>query len=167
MMIVKWSVIIIALVIIAGLLAGQLGLLKGTPPADLGVHDGKLKPPSKTPNSVSSQALLYPDHPQRDYADIAPFAVSGQLDVAMDRIARIVEDMEGAKIVAREPGYLYVQFTTRLMKYVDDAEFWFDPVARVIHVRSASRLGSSDLGVNRKRIEFIRQQLQNPRSAPK
>ncbi len=166
-MIVKWSVIIIALVIIAGLLAGQLGLLKGTPPADLGVHDGKLKPPSKTPNSVSSQASLYPDHPQRDYADIAPFAVSGQLDVAMDRIARIVEDMEGAKIVAREPGYLYVQFTTRLMKYVDDAEFWFDPVARVIHVRSASRLGSSDLGVNRKRIEFIRQQLQNPRSAPK
>jgi uncharacterized protein (DUF1499 family) len=167
MMIVKWSVIIIALVIIAGLLAGQLGLLKGTPPADLGVHDGKLKPPSKTPNSVSSQASLYPDHPQRDYADIAPFAVTGQLDVAMDRIARIVEDMEGAKIVAREPGYLYVQFTTRLMKYVDDAEFWFDPVARVIHVRSASRLGSSDLGVNRKRIEFIRQQLQNPRSAPK
>ncbi len=166
-MIVKWSVIIIALVIIAGLLAGQLGLLKGTPPADLGVHDGKLKPPSKTPNNVSSQASLYPDHPQRDYADIAPFAVSGQLDVAMDRIARIVEDMEGAKIVAREPGYLYVQFTTRLMKYVDDAEFWFDPVARVIHVRSASRLGSSDLGVNRKRIEFIRQQLQNPRSAPK
>ena len=165
-MIVKWSVIIIALVIIAGLLAGQLGLLKGTPPADLGVHDGKLKPPSKTPNSVSSQASLYPDHPQRDYADIAPFAVSGQLDVAMDRIARIVEDMEGAKIVAREPGYLYVQLT-RLMKYVDDAEFWFDPVARVIHVRSASRLGSSDLGVNRKRIEFIRQQLQNPRSAPK
>ena len=166
-MIVKWSVIIIALVIIAGLLAGQLGLLKGTPPADLGVHDGKLKPPSKTPNSVSSQASLYPDHPQRDYADIAPFAVSDQLDVAMDTIARIVEDMEGAKIVAREPGYLYVQFTTRLMKYVDDAEFWFDPVARVIHVRSASRLGSSDLGVNRKRIEFIRQQLQNPRSAPK
>jgi uncharacterized protein (DUF1499 family) len=166
MMIVKWSVIIIALVIIAGLLAGQLGLLKGTPPADLGVHDGKLKPPSKTPNSVSSQASLYPDHPQRDYADIAPFAVSGQLDVAMDRIARIVKDMEGAKIVAREPGYLYVQFTTRLMKYVDDAEFWFDPVARVIHVRSASRLGSSDLGINRKRIEFIRQQLQNSRPAP-
>ena len=162
MMIVKWSVIIIALVIIAGLLAGQLGLLKGTPPADLGVHDGKLKPPSKTPNSVSSQASLYPDHPQRDYADIAPFAVSGQLDVAMDRIARIVEDMEGAKIVAREPGYLYVQFTTRLMKYVDDAEFWFDPVAGVIHMRSASRLGSSDLGVNRKRIEFIRQELLNP-----
>ena len=74
----------------------------------------------------------------------------------------IVDGMEGTKIVAREPGYLYVQFTTRLMKYVDDAEFWFDPVAGVIHVRSASRLGSSDLGVNRKRIEFIRQELQNP-----
>jgi uncharacterized protein (DUF1499 family) len=69
--------------------------------------------------------------------------------------------MDGAKIVKKEPGYLYAQFTTRLMKYVDDAEFWFDPAAGVIQVRSASRLGSSDLGVNRKRIEFIRQKLQN------
>ena len=110
---------------------------------------------------MSSQASLYPDHPQRDYADIAPFPVSGP-DATLNRIASIVDGMEGAKIVAREPGYLYVQFTTRLMKYVDDAEFWFDPVAGVIHMRSASRLGSSDLGVNRKRIEFIRQELLNP-----
>lgn len=162
MVIVKWAIIIIALVVIAGLLAGQLGLLKGTPPTDLGVHDRKLKPPSKTPNSVSSQASLYPEHPQRDYAEIAPFPISGDPAATMNRIASIVDGMEGTKIVAREPGYLYVQFTTRLMKYVDDAEFWFDPVAGVIHVRSASRLGSSDLGVNRKRIEFIRQELQNP-----
>jgi uncharacterized protein (DUF1499 family) len=67
--------------------------------------------------------------------------------------------MSGAEIVKREPGYLYVQFTTRLMKYVDDAEFWFDPDKQVIQVRSASRLGKSDLGVNRERIEFIRQKL--------
>ena len=162
MVIVKWAIIIIALVVIAGLLAGQLGLLKGTPPTDLGVHDRKLKPPSKTPNSVSSQASLYPEHPQRDYAEIVPFPISGDPAATMNRIASIVDGMEGTKIVAREPGYLYVQFTSRLMKYVDDAEFWFDPVAGVIHVRSASRLGSSDLGVNRKRIEFIRQELQNP-----
>ena len=164
MVMVKWVIIIVVLVVIAVLLAGQLGLLKGTPPTDLGVHDGRLKPPSKTPNSVSSQASLYPDHPQRSYADIAPLPPDGEPEeAALDRIASIVEAMDGAKIVKKEPGYLYAQFTTRLMKYVDDAEFWFDPAAGVIQVRSASRLGSSDLGVNRKRIEFIRQKLQNSR----
>ncbi|PTR14753.1 uncharacterized protein (DUF1499 family) [Nitrosospira sp. Nsp2] len=164
MVMVKWAIIIVALVVIAGLLAGQLGLLKGTPPTDLGLHEGRLKPPSKTPNSVSSQASLYPDHPQRSYADIAPLPANGEPEeAALDRIANIVEAMDGAKIVKKEPGYLYAQFTTRLMKYVDDAEFWFDLAAGVIQVRSASRLGSSDLGVNRKRIEFIRQKLQNSR----
>jgi uncharacterized protein (DUF1499 family) len=161
MVITKWAIIVIALVVIAGLLAGQLGLLKGTPPTDLGVQEGRLKPPSKTPNSVSSQASLYPDHPQRSYAEIAPLPGSGDPEAALDRIASIVEAMDGARIVRKEPGYLYAQFTSRLMKYVDDAEFWLDPAAGVIQVRSASRLGSSDLGVNRKRIEFIRQKLQN------
>jgi uncharacterized protein (DUF1499 family) len=161
MVIIKWAIIIIALVVIAGLLAGQLGLLKGTPPTDLGVHEGRLKPPSKTPNSVSSQASLYPDHPQRSYAEIAPLLGNGDPEATLDRIASIVEAMDGARIVRKEPGYLYAQFTSRLMKYVDDAEFWLDPAAGVIQVRSASRLGSSDLGVNRKRIEFIRQKLQN------
>ena len=87
MVIVKWAIIIIALMVIAGLLAGQLGLLKGTPPTDLGVHDRKLKPPSKTPNSVSSQASLYPEHPQRDYAEIAPFPISGDPAATMKRDA--------------------------------------------------------------------------------
>jgi uncharacterized protein (DUF1499 family) len=159
MIIIKWVLVIIALVVLTGLLAGQLGLLKGTPPTDLGVHGGKLKPPSKTPNSVSSQASLYPDHPQRTYADIAPLPLRGDANATLDRIAAIIESMEGGKIIRREPGYIYAQFTTRLMKYVDDAEFWYDPSAEVIQVRSASRLGSSDLGVNRKRIESIRQKL--------
>jgi uncharacterized protein (DUF1499 family) len=159
MVILKWALIIIAVVVITGLVAGQLGLLKGTPPTDLGVHDGRLKPPSKTPNSVSSQTSLYPDHPQRDYADIAPLPLKGEPEATLDHIAAIIEGMEGGKVIKREPGYLYAQFTTRLMKYVDDVEFWFDPDAKVIHFRSASRLGSSDLGVNRKRIESIREKL--------
>jgi len=159
MTIIKWGLIIIALVIITGLVVGQLGLLKGSPPTDLGVHDGRLKRPSNTPNSVSSQASLYPDHPQRAYADIAPLPLKGDANATLDRIAGIIESMEGGKIVKKEPGYIYAQFTTRLMKYVDDVEFWYDPAAKVIQVRSASRLGSSDLGVNRKRIESIRQKL--------
>ena len=159
MAIVKWGIVIISLVVVTGLLAGQLGLLRGTPPADLGIRDGRLKPPSNTPNSVSSQASFYPDHPQRAYADIAPLPMRGNANETLDLIAGIIEAMEGGKIIKREPAYMYAQFTTRLMKYVDDAEFWFDPSAQVIQVRSASRLGSSDLGVNRKRIEFIRQRL--------
>jgi len=159
MVVIKWLLIVVAFIVIAGVVVGQLGLLKGTPPTDLGVHEGRLKPPSKTPNSVSSQAPLYPDHPQRAYASIAPLPLKGDAGITLDRIASIIEAMDGAKVVRREPGYLYAQFTTRLMKYVDDTEFWFDPAAGVIQVRSSSRLGSSDLGVNRERIEFIRQEL--------
>lgn len=160
--IIQWLLLVIALVVIAGVLAGQLGLLQGKPPIDLGVHEGRLKPPSKTPNSVSSQAPLYPDHPQRIYASIAPLPLKGDTGTTLSQIASIIEPMDGGQIVKREQDYLYVQFTTRIMKYVDDAEFWFDPAAGVIQVRSASRLGSSDLGVNRERIEFIRQKLGSP-----
>ena len=65
----------------------------------------------------------------------------------------------GAAVIRSEPDYLYAQYTTRLMKYVDDVEFWFDPAKKVIQVRSASRLGSRDFGVNRSRIEAIRLRL--------
>jgi uncharacterized protein (DUF1499 family) len=68
----------------------------------------------------------------------------------------IVEATPGARVVQSEPRYLYATMTTRLMKYTDDVEFAVDPVASVIHVRSSSRLGRRDLGVNRARIEAIR-----------
>ena len=160
MIIVKWFVIVVVLLIVVAIAAGQLGFLQGTPPTDLGVRDGKLKPPSLTENSVTSQAGLYPDHPQRKYADIAPLALKGDGPATIARIKAIVEGMDGAKMVKSEPGYLYAQFTTRLMKYVDDVEFWFDPAANVIQVRSASRVGRGDLGVNRKRIEAVRAALE-------
>ncbi len=153
-----WLVIVIVLLALLAVAAGQLGWLRGTPPTDLGVHDGRLKPPSMTENSVSSQATLYPDHPQRNYADIAPLAVKGGGPATMARIKMVVEGMAGATMVKSEPDYLYAQFTTGLMKFVDDAEFWFDPANNVIQVRSASRLGSKDFSVNRKRIEAVRWQ---------
>lgn len=161
MTLIKWGFILLVLGAVTGLLAGRFGLLKGTAPTDLGVHDGKLKPPARTPNSVSSQASLYPDHPQRAYADIPPLQLRGNPVATLDHIAGIIENMQGGSIIERKPDYIYAQFTTRLMKYVDDGEFWFDPAAGVIQVRSASRLGHSDMGVNRKRIEFIRGELEN------
>ena len=159
MFIVKWSLILVVVLAIALVGAGQFGLLKGTPPSDLGVRDGRLKAPSPTPNSVSSQAMLYPDHPMRVNAEIAPLALRGDGPATLAKIKAIVEGTDGAVVVKAEPGYLYAQFTTRLMKYTDDVEFWFDPAAGVVQVRSASRIGRGDLGANRKRIEVIRQRL--------
>jgi len=71
----------------------------------------------------------------------------------------VIEAMPGAKVVQSRDDYLYAQFTSRLMRYVDDTEFWFDPAAGVVQVRSASRLGERDFNVNRERIESIRRQL--------
>jgi uncharacterized protein (DUF1499 family) len=159
MAIVKWLLISVVLLAVVVTLAGQLGLLRGRAPADLGPRDGRLKPPSMTPNSVSSQAGLYPDHPMRDYARIDPFPVQGSGPQTIERIRRVVEPMEGAKIVQATSAYLHVEFTTRQMKFVDDAEFWFDPQAGVVQVRSASRMGRKDFGVNRARIEAIRSRL--------
>lgn len=156
MLLLKWIVIVLIVLVLAAVAAGQAGLLAGKAPPDLGVRDGKLKPPSKTENSVSSQAALYPDHPQRRYAEIAPLALRGDGPATLAKIKAVVEAMPGAKVVKSEPDYLYAQYTTKLMKYVDDVEFWYDPAAQVIQVRSASRLGKSDLGVNRKRVEAVR-----------
>ncbi len=154
-----WLFIVIVLLALLAVVAGQLGLLQRTPPTDLGARDGRLKPPSMTENSVTSQAALYPDHPQRNYADIAPLAVKGDGPATLARIKAIVESMSGAKVVKSDPDYLYAQFATQFMKFVDDVEFWFDPASSVIQVRSASRVGRRDFGVNRKRIEAVRVEL--------
>ncbi len=160
MLIVKWFVIVVLLLIVVAVAAGQLRFLQGTAPTDLGVRGGKLKPPSMTENSVTSQAALYPDHPQRKYADIAPLPLKGDGPATLAKIKAIVEGMDGAKVIKSEPDYLYAQFTSRLMKFVDDVEFWFDPAANAIQVRSASRVGRGDMGVNRKRIEAVRAALE-------
>jgi len=152
--------LILLVVMVAGAIgAGRAGLLQGSAPADLGVREGRLKPPAETPNSVSSQAALYPTHPQRQNADIVPLPLRGDGAVTIARIKAVVEAMPGAKVVRSDPDYLYAQFTTRLMKFVDDVEFWYDPVAQVVQVRSASRLGESDLGLNRQRVEAVRTAL--------
>ena len=159
MAVLKWLLIGVALVVVLAVLAGQLGLMQSQPPTDLGVREGRLKPPAKTPNSVTSQAALYPDHPMRDAAQIAPLALRGDGAATLKRLQAVVEGMAGARVVKVEPGYLYAQFTTPLMKFVDDVEFWFDPAAGVVQVRSASRVGHGDRGLNRARVEAIRAKL--------
>lgn len=159
MLTLKWFLVLILILVILAILAGQLGMFKGVAPNDLGVAEGRLKLPADTPNSVSSQADLYPNHPQHSYARIEPLPSVGDSKSTLGRIKAIIESMPGSEVITYQEHYLYVQFTTRVMKFVDDAEFWFDPQSNVVQVRSASRLGKSDLGVNRKRIEWIRRQL--------
>lgn len=139
------------------LLAGQLGWLRGQRPADLGVRDGRLTPPSLTDNSVSSQAGLYPDRPGHQLAVIQPFpAHGGDLAASMERLSALLQATPGITIVTRQPGYLHAEAETRWLRFVDDLEFWANPATGVIEVRSASRLGKKDFGVNRRRIEALR-----------
>lgn len=142
------------------LIAGQLGLLKGSAPKNLGVKNGLFRPPSLTPNSVSSQADLHVNHPQQAYSRIEPLRFTGDGTQAMDRLEALVRATDRTEVVTREPGYLYAQSTTALLKFTDDIEFGLDTSNSVIHVRSASRLGSKDFNVNRARVEAIRAQFE-------
>lgn len=138
------------------LLLGQLGLLAGNPPDGLGVQDGRLKAPRSTPNSVSSQAMLHPSHPRHLEAQIAPLAYSGDGNAAMTRLAGLLAQMPRTKLVAQEAGYLRFECGSRWLKFADDLEFLLDDGAKLIQVRSASRLGRRDFDVNRERVESIR-----------
>jgi uncharacterized protein (DUF1499 family) len=142
------------------LLAGRFGAFAGDVPTDLGVRDGRLKAPSPTPNSVSSQADLWPEHPMREPSRIAPLPLlPAGAPATMNRLRALAEAMPGASVVTANREYLRVQFETRWLGFVDDAEFWAEPGAGVVQVRSASRLGRRDFGTNRARIEAIRAQL--------
>jgi len=138
------------------LAAGQAGLFAGTAPAGLGVSNGRLALPSPTPNSVSSQAALYPDHPQHLYAAMEPLRFAGDGEQALRRLEKLVGGLERVRIVERREDYLRAEASSRWMGFRDDVEFWLDAPAGRVHFRSASRLGRSDLGVNRARMENIR-----------
>lgn len=129
-------------------------MFAGSRPKNLGVTDGRLAPPRRTPNCVSSQA----DPADKQHL-IAPIAFAGSPVGAMDTLRRIVEGMEGSSVVRQDADYLYAEYRSRLMGFVDDVEFSVSAKEGVIHVRSASRLGRRDYGVNRARVESIRLQF--------
>ena len=124
-------------------------------PDNLGVTQGRLAQPKRTPNSVSSQA-----DPSDAEHYIAAIPFKGSAVEAMAAARRAVEGMQGATVIRHEGNYLYAEFRTKLMRFVDDVEFFFDEKAGPIHVRSASRLGRRDFGVNRARIEALRSRIE-------
>jgi uncharacterized protein (DUF1499 family) len=123
-------------------------MFAGKRPHNLGYENGRLAPCKRSPNCVSSQA---------DPADaehyIAPLALKGD---AIAQVRKAVESLPRTSIIQAEPGYLHAEFRSKLMGFVDDVEFLFDPAKGVVHVRSASRLGRRDFGVNRERVEQLR-----------
>lgn len=123
----------------------------GQRPTNLGVSDGKLAACPGTPNCVSSQS-------EDAQSTIDPLPLKGSAAESIQAIADIVKSMELTEIVEQSDRYLYAEFTSKLMGFVDDVEFYADETDNLMHVRSASRLGKSDLGVNRKRVEAIRGQ---------
>jgi uncharacterized protein (DUF1499 family) len=127
-------------------------------PDNLGVMSGRLAPCKRTPNCVSSQA----DRSDQEHY-IAPIAFKGTTAQAMAAARKAIESMERSTIVHEEPGYAYAEFRSKLLGYVDDVELLYDDNAGVFHVRSASRLGRRDFGVNRKRVEEIRRLLTSAR----
>lgn len=131
---------------------GLLGLagIAGERPHNLGAREGLLAPCPSSPNCVSSQA-------ESDRHRIAPLAFSGDPDAAFARLKLVVARRSDTTIVDDLPDYVRVELRTIL--FVDDGEFLLDRAKKCIHVRSASRLGYSDLGKNRSRLEEIRRQF--------
>ncbi len=154
---------VLLIIVVAGavllVVAGQLGWLRGRAPADLGVKEGRLLAPSLTPNSVSSQTALWPGHPRQAAAQIAPLAGGA---ATFTRLRALLATWPGAVVVTARDDYLHAEFTTSVLKFTDDVEFWLDPAAGVVQVRSASRIGRGDFGANRKRIEALRARLDAP-----
>jgi len=114
-----------------------------------------LKACPKSPNCVSSQAG---DH---EHA-IAPLVYSDSRAEAYTRLKKVLGEMKRTTIVAEKEDYLHAEAKSLIFRFVDDVEFYFPATEKLIHVRSASRVGHSDLGVNRKRVEEIRSRFARP-----
>jgi uncharacterized protein (DUF1499 family) len=91
---------------------------------------------------------------------IAPLTYEGSMAEAASRLLSVLEQMKGAKIVSRTDTAIHAEFTSTVFGFVDDVDFRFDAADRRIDLRSASRVGYTDFGANRRRIEEIRQRFQ-------
>ena len=117
-------------------------------------NDKMMSPCPKTPNCVSSL-----DSDRRHFVE--PFYFTGSTKDAMEKVVNIISDFKRARVVSVNENFIQAEFTSLFFRFVDDAEFFFDERKKIIHVKSASRIGYSDLGVNRRRIENIRNRLDN------
>jgi uncharacterized protein (DUF1499 family) len=115
-----------------------------------GVNEGMLAPCPASPNCVCSQDSD-PLHA------IEPLPADGE--DPMERLLNVIREMPRTAVITKKENYLHVTFRSKVFQFLDDAEFYYVPEDGVIHVRSSSRMGYSDLGVNRARVEDIRKRL--------
>ncbi|MFC1888615.1 DUF1499 domain-containing protein [Thermodesulfobacteriota bacterium] len=123
-----------------------------------GLTEGKLAPCPDRPNCVSSEDDAEPSR-------IEPLTFTGKPEVAWGCLKRAVQSM-GGTIEREDNDYIWATFKTKLFRFVDDVEFRMDAPNSLIHVRSASRVGYSDLGVNRRRIETLRRRFSQEQVLP-
>ena len=133
-------------------LVGFIVFSAGCKSPNLGLDNNALKSCPNSPNCVSSMAEDPAHH-------VEAFQYEGTAEDAKKRLVSIIESTKRARIITSKSNYIHAEFTSLIFRFVDDVEFYFDARKPVIHVRSASRVGYSDLGVNRKRIEKIREQF--------
>ncbi len=126
----------------------------GTRPNQLGVNSGKLQGCPNSPNCVSSFA-------NDEKHKIEPYSFNISTETILTRLKEILKKDGKAKIITEETNYIYAEFTSSVFQFVDDVEFLIDPKESKLYFRSASRVGYSDLGVNRDRIESILKSLKN------
>jgi uncharacterized protein (DUF1499 family) len=124
----------------------------GTRPSNIGVHEGKLAPCPQSPNCVSTFAA-------DSMHTAASLPYSGASNAAKQKLIGVIQSLPRTKIITDANDYLYVEFTSATWRFVDDVEFLFDDNTKTIQFRSASRLGQGDMGVNRKRMDTIREKF--------
>ena len=129
-----------------------MGLFSGSRPDGLGFTDGKFMPPTWKPNCVSSTVEKSDTH------YIPPITFAGDAASAWAKLLTVVKSQPRTQLISQQPNYLYAEFRSAGLGFIDDVEFALDEKAGVIHLRSASRLGIGDLGVNRRRMENLRVQ---------
>jgi uncharacterized protein (DUF1499 family) len=135
---------------VISIVSSLLAACAGERPGNLGVRNDRLSACPSSPNCVSSQA-------SDERHSIAPLAFNGDPDSAFARLKQVLARRSDTAVIEEKPGYLRVELRTTF--FTDDGEFLLDRAGRVIHIRSASRLGYSDLGKNRSRMEEIRREF--------
>ncbi len=135
-------------------LPGLKGVFTSTQPEGIGIIDGQLANCPTTPNCVVSQRA------DADHA-IAPITYTTDLATARQNLVDILGVVPRTQIVQQSDDYILAMSESRLMGFVDDSEFYFPADESVIQIRAAARLGESDLGVNRRRLEQIRLAFQD------
>ena len=149
-MVIKWFVAVPMIVIIAFIALRLAIWIADVQPKSIGEKSKQLTPCPGTPNCVSSTSL-------QSSEQIEPMRYTGEQTDAHATLLSAIAETPNSTIRTQTPDYVHVEFKTLLLGFIDDAEFLFNPDEKIIHLRSASRIGRSDFGVNRKRLQTLRE----------